>query len=81
MVSFAVYCFLGCHVQTNILGRLLLSTSLTHSTDFYVLLLCTIYSVTSTSKTGHRKGNYTGKDTTPTPQKTPYTKFQLLSAY
>ena len=74
MVSFAVYCFLHCHVETNILRTLLLSTSLTHSTNFW--LLCNIYSVTSTSKTGHRKGHYTTKDTTL--QKILYTKFQLL---
>ena len=41
-----VFCgvlFLSCHVQTNILLTLLLSTSLTHSTDFWLLCTTSMY--------------------------------------
>ena len=59
--------FWRCHFLTNLLS----TTSYTHSTDFF-LLICSMYLVESTLTD-------TSKDTTP--QKTSYTKFQLLLAW
>ena len=60
VVSFAIYCFLSRHVTTSfIYFQVLLHTQTVQTFDFSVLLLCSMFPVTSTSKRVLRKRYHT----------------------